>query len=167
MDYFPNVDAMVYFIREIFPLIRKEVSDVELYIVGRNPTSRIRRLSKLGNIIVTGQVPDISPFLGDAAASVVPLRVARGIQNKILESMAHGVPVIASPVAAGGIEARHGSEVLLADHARAFADMTIAVLRDSSLRRRLSENARLFIEQKHNWEGNLSYLTELIDRLCA
>lgn len=167
MDYFPNVDAMVYFTREILPLIRKEVPGVELYIVGRNPTARIRSLGKRGDIIVTGHVRDISPFLEDAAASVVPLRVARGIQNKILESMAHGVPVIASTIAAGGIEARHGTEVLLTDQARAFADATIAVLRDPTLRRRLSENARLFVEQKHNWDANLRCLTEWIDRLCT
>jgi sugar transferase (PEP-CTERM/EpsH1 system associated) len=167
MDYFPNVDAMLYFTGEIFPLIRKEIADVQLYIVGRNPPSRIRDLGKLKNVTVTGRVQEIGPFLNDAAASIVPLRIARGMQNKILEAMAHGVPVIATTIALEGIEARPGTELLLGDNARAFADMTIAVLRDKALRQSISSSAYSLVQNKYDWEQNIRGVIHLISRLCT
>jgi sugar transferase (PEP-CTERM/EpsH1 system associated) len=103
MDYFPNVDAVQWFANEIFPLIRKRVPSVGFVIAGRNPTPRVRNLSKLPGIHVTGAVPDIRPYLQGAALVVAPMRIARGVQNKILEALAMDVLVVASSVATNAL----------------------------------------------------------------
>jgi sugar transferase (PEP-CTERM/EpsH1 system associated) len=166
MDYLPNIDAMVYFTNEILPLIRKEISEVKVFIVGGNPSRQVLALRQSANVIVTGSVKDIKPYLNDATASVIPLRIARGIQNKILEAMAHGVPVITTSAALEGIEARPGTDVLIGDDPQAFAKMTVAVLKDKNLRRTLSANALTVVRKNYNWERNLSNLNELITSVC-
>jgi sugar transferase (PEP-CTERM/EpsH1 system associated) len=167
MDYLPNVDAMLYFTREVFPLIQKEIADAELFIVGRNPCPKISALRRLRNVTVTGSVEGIEPYLRDAAASVIPLRIARGIQNKILEAMAHGVPVITTSAALEGMEAEPGADVLVGDDPRAFAEMTIAVLKDKALRQKLIGNALALVRKKYSWEQNLAKLNGIIDQVCT
>jgi sugar transferase (PEP-CTERM/EpsH1 system associated) len=167
MDYFPNIDAMVYFAREILPLIQREIPEVELLIVGRNPSRRVQALGRLRNVTVTGSVAKVDPYLCDAAVSVIPLRIARGIQNKILEAMAHGVPVITTTAALEGIEATPGADLLVADNPHAFAKMTTALLKDKTLRQTLANNARLLVQRKYNWERNLGKLNDIIEDLCA
>jgi sugar transferase (PEP-CTERM/EpsH1 system associated) len=106
MDYFPNVEGITYFAREVFPLISEKKPGVQLRIVGSNPGKSVRQLARIPNISVTGYVTDVRDFLQDAAVSVAPLRIARGTQNKILESMAMGIPVVATSQAAKGIDQR-------------------------------------------------------------
>jgi glycosyltransferase involved in cell wall biosynthesis len=100
MDYFPNVDAVTFFHREVFPTIRQKWPKAQFVIAGRNPTSAVRALGRDSSVHVTGAVPDIRPYLRGAAAAVAPMRVARGVQNKILEAMAMGLAVAASRKAA-------------------------------------------------------------------
>jgi len=165
MDYLPNIDAMTYFTREVLPLIRKEVPTVELMIVGRNPSRQMRLLGRLKSVTVTGAVDKIEPYLSDAAVSVIPLRIARGIQNKILEAMAHGVPVVTTTAALEGIEALPESEVLIGDDPRTFAEATVRLLKNKSMRQMLAENARALVAEKYDWKENLQPLNELITEL--
>jgi polysaccharide biosynthesis protein PslH len=105
MDYYPNIDAVLYFTESVFPTIRAAVPSVEFRIIGSNPSPAVQRLAAVPGVVVTGHVPDVRPFLKDAVVSVAPLRIAHGTQNKILESMAMGLPVVTTPEAAKGIQA--------------------------------------------------------------
>jgi glycosyltransferase involved in cell wall biosynthesis len=114
---------------------------------------------------VTGFVPDIRAYLSKAAVCVVPLRIAMGVQNKILEAMAMGVPVIATSIANRGINARHEREILVADEPASFAAATTRLLTDQNLREAIRENAKRFIDQNFRWETNLQRLDELIAKV--
>lgn len=166
MDYFPNVDAMLYFTCEILPLVQKSVPDVQLFIVGANPSRQIKALAQKNNVVVTSYVDEVAPYLCDAAASVVPLRIARGVQHKVLEAMAHGVPVITTTAALNGIEANPGSDILVADDPHSFAEKTVAVLKDRKLRHMLAANALALIQAKYSWEMRLKPLEESITQIC-
>jgi sugar transferase (PEP-CTERM/EpsH1 system associated) len=103
MDYFPNVDAVQFFCREVLPLIRSQVPKLHFVVAGRNPSAQVLRLAADSAIYVTGTVPDIRPYLRGAAVAVAPMRIARGVQNKILEALAMDVPVVASSAAADAL----------------------------------------------------------------
>ena len=162
MDYRPNIDAMVYFTGEILPLIEKAIPDVELFIVGRNPSRQVKALGRLKNVTVTGEVADVGSYLQDAAASVIPLRIARGIQTKLLEAMAHGVPVIATHAALDGIAAKPARDLLVADEPHDFAGKTVAVLQDRSMRAQLAANALALVQKDYRWETTLQKLEDAI-----
>jgi sugar transferase (PEP-CTERM/EpsH1 system associated) len=162
MDYYPNVDAVVYFCREILPLIQKEVPDVSFTIVGSSPVPRAQDLVKLPGVKVTGEVPDVRPFLRKAAVSIVPLRVASGIQNKVLESMAMRVPVVATPRAAEGVDAVAGEHLLVEESPQAFGASVVAVMKDQGLRERLAEAGRRRVEERHSWYACLQNLDRLL-----
>src|SRR5712691_11260778 len=97
MDYRPNIDAVCYFTDEILPLVHKSHPDLKFLVVGRNPSRRVRRLARLRGVIVTGAVPEVYPYLRGAIAAVAPFRICQGVQNKILEALAVGLPVVATP----------------------------------------------------------------------
>jgi sugar transferase (PEP-CTERM/EpsH1 system associated) len=159
MDYFPNIDGVEYFARKIFPIVRKHVSGAELRIVGTNPSHAVRDLTTLPGVTVTGHVPDVRPYLFDAAVAVAPLRLARGTQNKILESMAMGIPVVATAVAAKGVAAVPGEHLLVADAAEQFASEVIKVLENEALGKSLSEAAHRQVEKTHSWPRSM----EIVD----
>ncbi len=121
MDYPPNEDAAVWFARDILPAIRRAVPGARFHVVGANPSPPVRALSTIEGVSVTGRVPDVRPYVAHATACVAPLRIARGIQNKVLEAMAMARPVIVTPGALEGIDAAPGRELLLAADAEAFA----------------------------------------------
>ncbi len=160
MDYFPNVDGICSFAREIFPLVRLRLSDATLRIVGSNPIRRVRNLARLPGVSVTGQVPDVRPYLDDAGVAVVPLRIARGTQNKILECMAVGVPVVSTPEAARGIQAVPGKHLLVANGKAAFAETVAKVLQNPGLQKDLSDAGRLQIETAYTWAGSMTRLDD-------
>jgi sugar transferase (PEP-CTERM/EpsH1 system associated) len=162
MDYFPNVDGVCYFVRQVLPLIKTQVPDVEFRIVGSNPVSRVRKLSSVPGVVVTGHVPDVRAYLANVAATVVPLRIARGTQNKILESMAMGIAVVASPEAAKGTQAVAGKHLLIGSDPKSFARHVINLLESSELRTRLSSAARKNLEQLHTWPVSMRILDELL-----
>jgi sugar transferase (PEP-CTERM/EpsH1 system associated) len=166
MDYFPNIDGMLYFVREIFPRIRRIVPSAELKIIGSNPNASIRELSSIPGITVTGHVPEVGSFLQDAAVSVAPLRIARGTQNKILESMALGVPVVATPIAAKGVQAVPNKHLLVAEDPEDFARQVINIFENHALRRDLTESARRRIEKVHSWQGSMAILDDILARLA-
>ncbi len=121
MDYPPNVDAVTWFATEILPAIRRTVPAAQFYIVGSNPTPDVQRLARTPGVFVTGRVPDVRPYVAHATAGVAPMRIARGIQNKVLEAMALARPVVLTPDALEGIDAEPGRDVILADTADRFA----------------------------------------------
>ena len=163
MDYFANIDGVVWFTKEILPLIKKEIPEIRFYIVGSNPTKEVLSLSDNNNVTVTGYVPDTREYLGKATVVVVPLRIARGIQNKILEAMAMGIPVVTTPQAFEGIEAQPGRDLILGENAEKIAEGVIKLIREASLRKSLGDNARRVIENNYSWTKNL----EKLDRILA
>lgn len=164
MDYFPNIDGVCYFADSIFPLIQRAAPQSEFWIVGSNPSRRVRDLAKNPKIKVTGHVADVRSYLKAAAISVAPLRIARGTQNKILESMAAGIPVVASPQAAKGINAVSDRDFLVASEPAAFAQRVIDALHNSKLRRDLSTAGQAQIERAHLWSTSMQALEDLLEK---
>ena len=165
MRTFPNEDAVVYFSEQIFPLIKKEFPDINFFIVGTTPSKRVRQLSKREGIIVTGVVDDVREYLKTAVVSVAPMRSGAGVQNKILESMAIGTPVITSSIGLEGIEAVPNRHILVADEPQQFAEKVIELLRNKGLRTQIAINARKILEEKYSWEKALRKLNLIIDNL--
>jgi sugar transferase (PEP-CTERM/EpsH1 system associated) len=161
MNYFPNVDGIRYFHKEILPLIRAELPNLKFIIAGMAPSAEIRKLAD-DRTIVTGSCLDVREYLSRAAVCVVPLRIAKGIQNKILEAMAMEVPVVATSKANDGINAQNNREIMIADDPRAFSKAVIDLLRNTELREGVIKNARTFVEKNFSWERNLKRLDELI-----
>lgn len=159
MDYWANVDAVIWFASEIFPALRSQFPDLLFYIVGSRPTEKVLALAGNG-VVVTGSVADVRPFLAHAAISVAPLRIARGIQNKVLEAMSMAKPVIASLAAIEGIEAIVGQEILLAEDATAFIARISAQLTEPD--ERLGQAARMRMAQSYDWESSLQRLDALL-----
>jgi len=163
MDYFPNIDAVRYFCSEIFPLVRKIIPEVSFYIVGRNPTPQVEELGRLPNVIVTGSVPDVRPYLLKGCVAVAPFRIARGIQNKVLEAMSMGLPVVGTSNAFQGIKATESNGLRIADNPERFAEEIITLIKDSALRYDCSLKTRKYVEQHHRWEEHgftLEYLLQ-------
>ncbi|MDP6353254.1 MAG: TIGR03087 family PEP-CTERM/XrtA system glycosyltransferase [Alphaproteobacteria bacterium] len=161
MNYWPNVDAVQWFARDIFPRIREQIGDAGFHIVGSKPTAEVTRLADEPGIRVTGRVPDVRPYLAHASVAVVPIRIARGIQNKILEAMAMAKPVVTTRLALEGIAATPEAEVLLAEEAPSFADETIRAIRGGA-RPDLGENARARVIEDFSWPARLATLDALL-----
>src|SRR4030095_17109018 len=154
-----------YFCHEIFPSVRRELSGARFYIVGRNPTRQVRELGKQTNVIVTGTVPDVLSYLVQATVSVAPFRLARGVQNKVLEAMAMGVPVVGTPEAFKGISAIEQDGVRIADNPRFFAQQVATFLQGASLRREAGVRARRYVERHPRWEDQGAKLERLIEEV--
>jgi sugar transferase (PEP-CTERM/EpsH1 system associated) len=154
MDYLPNVDGVRFFCREIFPLVRQVMPDVVFYIVGRNPTREVKSLSQEPNVVVTGSVPDVRPYLSKSWLAVAPLRIARGVQNKVLEAMAMGLPVVGTPQAFQGAQACDSDGIRQANEPERFAQEILALLKDNTLRREASASARKYVERHHRWQDH-------------
>jgi len=167
MDYFPNIDAVTRFVSEVFPLVRAEVPNAELRIIGSNPTRAVKDLTCVSGVSVTGFVPDVRPLMREAVVAVAPLRIARGTQNKILECMAMGVPVVSSPQAAKGVQAIPGQHLLVGSNPRSFAEHAVRLLRDPIFRTSMAEDARAQVERVHSWRNCTDTLDGLIARAEA
>jgi sugar transferase (PEP-CTERM/EpsH1 system associated) len=162
MDYYPNQEAMLRFCDAILPLVRVARPSVKLKIVGAEPSPAIQRLAQLPGVTVTGTVPDVRPFVHKSALTIAPLSIARGTQNKILEAMAMGVPVISSVPASRGIDAVPGEHFLVAADDPAFAQATIRLLGDAAARDRLGRAARQRVESHHSWAASMRKLDGII-----
>ncbi|KFI05140.1 TIGR03087 family PEP-CTERM/XrtA system glycosyltransferase [Massilia sp. BSC265] len=161
MDYWPNVDAVQWFAAETMPLLRARFPDLTFYIVGARPAPAVLELAKQPNIVVTGTVPDVRPYIRHAQAAVAPLRIARGIQNKVLEAMAMATPVVVTPQALEGIEAEPGRELVLAQDAAGFADAVALLLARKGNDMGLAARAR--VERKYSWPSNLACIGERLE----
>jgi len=165
MNYFPKIDAVQFFTGEIFPRVRRHLPAVDFHIVGRNPTRQVRQLGKQPNVFVTGTIPDVRPYLAQAMVAVAPFRLARGVQNKILESMAMGVPVVGTREAFKGIAATEQDGIRMAEYPRAFAEHVISFLCDEALRSEAGKQARQYVERHHRWEDRGAELEGLIQEV--
>lgn len=169
MDYAPNVDAVVWFCREVWPDILKSQPAARFEIVGRKPTDAVQSLSRIPGVSVAGQVPDVRPYVANAAVVVAPLRIARGIQNKVLESLAMGKLVIGSPAALDGLQVTDGVNVVRADSPAEWKERLLELWRDSDRRIKLGTAGRAFVETHHSWDQCLRPFSRLLgvsEELC-
>ena len=150
MDYHANIDAALYFVREVWPLVRQRRPELRLTIVGAQPSKAILALREQG-ITVTGTVDDVRPYYRSALVSVVPLRVGGGTRLKVLEAMAAGTPVISTTLGAEGLTTTHGKDILLADTPRAMADAIVSLRAESPLWHQLAANGRSLVREKYDW----------------
>ena len=164
MDYYPNQECMLDFCQTTLPVLRARRPRIKLVIVGAEPSRAIRALAELPGVTVTGSVPDVRPHLWASAATVAPLRIARGTQNKILEAMAMGVPTVASVAAARGVDAEPGSHILTATSPAEYAAAILRILEDPRERRRLSEAGRNRVLSHHSWDRAMEMLDQLLAR---
>ena len=168
MDYWPNIDAVQWFVRHVWPALRRQFPQLQFYIVGSAPVPAVTALTRVAGVVVTGKVPDIRPYLAGAALAVAPLRIARGVQNKVLEAMAMGKIVLATPQALEGISAQPGLELLLARDDAEFIHHAARVLRnargggDEGSGAAIGAAARQLVLQDYNWERNLRGLGAML-----
>jgi polysaccharide biosynthesis protein PslH len=158
MDWLPNEDGVLFFVREVLPLIRAVEPDVTFTIVGRSPTPQVRRLAEDEGIVVTGRVADVRPHLASAAVYVVPLRIGGGTRLKIFEAMAAGKAIVSTSIGAEGLPTAHGEHLLLADDPQAFAASVVQLLRDGPRRDALERQARALVEERYDWAAAASEL---------
>ena len=161
--YPPNADGVRWFTNEVFPLIRRQVPDVTLTIIGKGaPVDLVRLASQSsGKITITGYVPDLVPYLEKAALMVVPVRAGGGMRVRILEAFARGIPVVTTSVGLEGIEARPGEDVLVEDTAERFAIAVVQLLKDPKLQMRLAANGRGLAETYYDWQVVLRKLDDI------
>ncbi len=162
MSTFTNVDAALWFAEEIFPRVLRAVPEARLWIVGRNPQRVLRALARPPRVVVTGEVPDVADWLLRAEVGVAPLRIAAGMQNKLIQAMACGLPVVATPVANEGIGARPDEQLWVRESPEAFAEAVIRLLRDPGERERLGRAARHHVETHWTWEALFERLEKLL-----
>ncbi len=163
MSYHANISAALHFAREVLPHIWARDPEVRFQIVGKDPPEAVRRLAEDRRIEVTGYVEDLRPYLAGAAVAVCPAFYAVGVQNKVLEAMAMGTPVVCTSAALAGLEARPEEEVLVADGPEAFAAQVLRVFADPALAMRLSTAGRRYVEEHHSWEEGARGLVEVYE----
>ena len=149
---FHNVDAAAYLVEEVLPLVRRQVPDCTLSLVGADPSPQVRRLANEPYVTVTGFVPDLNEWLNQAAVFVAPLRFAAGVQNKVLEAMSAACPVVTTTIVNEGLGAKPGSEILVADSAETMALQITRLLQDAVLRARIGTAARSFVQRVYTWD---------------
>lgn len=158
MDYWPNVEGVTWFVRNVWPIVRARYPDAQLDVVGSKPVEGIRRLASEPGVTVTGFVPDVRVYVAAASLCIAPLRIARGVQNKVLEAMAMARPVVCTSQALEGICACPGKDLLLADAPDAFAAEISRLLDSPDEIVRVGTAARAFVEQHHHWSSTLAPL---------
>jgi sugar transferase (PEP-CTERM/EpsH1 system associated) len=163
MSYYPNEQAVIYFARQVLPLINHSLPGVRFLIVGRNPGSRVKELQEIQGIEVTGPVPDVRPYLAQAHVSVAPFKIATGIQTKILEALASGLPVVATPRALQGLSPRVADIIETGESAEEMARKIVFLLRDLRLARRVGLEGRCQVAADYNWGHILGSFLRLIE----
>jgi sugar transferase (PEP-CTERM/EpsH1 system associated) len=164
MDYYPNQECMQRFCSDVWPALHARRPALKLAIVGADPSPAIRALADLPGVTVTGSVPDVRPHVRGTALMVAPLAIARGTQNKLLEAMAMGVPVVTSRIAAGGVDAEAGQHLLTADSPGEMAETILRVIESSGERARLAQAGRERMLSRHSWSGSMRRLDGIIER---
>jgi sugar transferase (PEP-CTERM/EpsH1 system associated) len=164
MSYHANIAAALYFAREVLPRIWTQDPGVRFQIVGKDPPEAVQKLATDGRIQVTGTVDDLRPYLAQATAAVCPALYAVGVQNKVLEAMAMGAPVVSTSAGCAGLGAEQGREILAADGAEHLATAILRVLSDPDLAGRLSVAGRQYVEGQHSWESNTRHLVEVYEQ---
>lgn len=164
MDYYPNQEAMLDFCRNVLPALRARIPAVKLSIIGAEPSAEIRRLGDLPGVNVTGTVADIRPLVRQSAAAIAPLHIARGTQNKMLECMAMGVPVVCSQLTLRGVDAVDGEHLLGADRPQEYVEALAGLLSDPARRAAFSRAGRERMMERHSWTKSMQRLDSIIER---
>jgi sugar transferase (PEP-CTERM/EpsH1 system associated) len=167
MDYYANVDGVDFFAREVLPRIRAQRPQARFVIVGSRPTSEVRALERLPGVTVTGFVDDVRDWYAAASVCVVPLRIARGIQNKLLEALAMGRPVVSTTAAAAGLGAGAGDGIRVAGDAEGMAATVLELLADRAGAEAQGAAGRRFVEREYDWESAMGALECLLERAAA
>lgn len=168
MDWLPNEDGMLYFISDILPLIRQQVPDVTLFIVGRKPSARLQDLvSTVSNIQLTGRVEDVRPYVSRGGVYIVPLRIGGGTRLKIFEAMSMGKPIVSTSVGAEGLPVKSGEHLVVADDPASFAENTIRLLGDPSARLRMGLAARCLVERKYSWAMVADDFAQVLEKVTS
>jgi sugar transferase (PEP-CTERM/EpsH1 system associated) len=162
MDYYANIDGVTWFCHEIFPLIKEEFPDTLFYIVGSNPTTKVKALEFIQGVRVTGFVEDIRPYYLYSDVCVIPLKIAAGVQNKVLEAMSMGKSVVTTSTAFKGIHGQPSDHAMVEDNPIKFANVVKSLLSDTKKRGSLGKNARNFVREKYSWKTNMNQLEALI-----
>jgi glycosyltransferase involved in cell wall biosynthesis len=166
IDYRPNADAVTYFVREIFPEILQAHPDATFTVVGMRPPDQVKSLAGR-NIIVTGQVPDVRPYLARASVVVVPLRMGSGTRLKLLEAMAMGAAVVSTTLGCEGLAVRDSEHLLVADPPHQFARDVVRLLNDSRLAGELGRRGRALVEREYGWASAAQRLDEFLVQMVA
>ncbi len=163
MDYWPNVEGALWFARYVLPRVLEKQPDAQFWIVGSKPDAKLTALAAQNKAItVTGRVEDIRPYILHATLSVAPLRIARGIQNKVLEAMATRKAVLATPQAFEGIAAEPGRDLMVEENPALSADIILSLINDEAKRKSLGINARAIMEARYSWDAQLRVLDHLL-----
>lgn len=166
MDYSPNNESMIYFIKEILPLVRRRIPDVFLVIAGKNPTHELQAIAhKTHGIKLTGFVQDMRPFFEDAMIYVAPMIAGAGLKNKVLEAWAMSKPVVATPMACNGLNAVNEENILIAETPGAFAEKILMLLSNPELKKKLGNNGRKMVEESYSWESKSRMLEKIFNEL--
>ena len=167
MSYHANVATALYLYNQIMPLIWQQQPEATLTIVGSKPPQAIQRLAQHPRMEVTGYVDDIRPYIRRAQVVLSPMVYSVGIQNKVLEAMALGTPVVVAAQAVSALGACPGRDLLVAETAPEFAKAALRVMADTELRTTLSQSGRTYVEQQHNWQAVTERLVDVYQRAIA
>jgi polysaccharide biosynthesis protein PslH len=166
MDWLPNEDAMLYFVREMLPLIRQAEPNTTLSIIGRAPTPAVQRLADQAGITVTGRVDDVRPHVAEGSVYVVPLRIGGGTRLKIFEAMSMAKAVVSTTIGAEGLPVKTGHNIVIADEPAAFAQAVVELLRNPDARRRMELEARRLVVNRYDWSAVAGDFEDALGRLC-
>jgi len=163
MDWLANEDGIIYFVDKILPIIRQQVRDATLWVVGRRPSSRLQKLAnEIPGVRLTGTVADIRPYMAKASVFIVPLLVGGGTRLKIFEAMAMGKAVVSTSIGAEGLPVVPGKNIVLADEAEEFAQQVVALLHSRAKREDLGRAARQLVERSYGWNSVGSELNKIL-----
>jgi hypothetical protein len=165
MHYYPNVDAVQFFFKEMYEDLCREVPELRVQIVGHNPPPPIQALARLPGVEVTGRVEDVRPFYGQATVFIVPLRLGGGTRLKVVEAMAMDLPVVSTTVGAEGLEIRPGENIVIADDAASFTASVLRLLRDAELRKRIATGGQE-LARRYDWAEITRPWAELVERMA-
>jgi glycosyltransferase involved in cell wall biosynthesis len=161
MDFRPNVDAVLWFVNEVWPTIHAERPHSRFYIVGRNPVPEVVALGEVAGVVVTGAVEDTRPWVAGATVYVVPMRMGGGVRLKVLQAMSMGCAIVSTSMGAEGIDLRPGKDMLMSFSPEGFAQAVLLLLSDPTRRRALGSSARELVTTHYAWEHLLPLLDEV------
>lgn len=153
MDWQPNEDAVLYFCDKIFPLIKKKMPQIKFYIVGSNPTERVKKLANIDGVVVTGLVDDVREYISQSAVFVVPLRIGGGTRLKILQALAMKKAVLSTSIGCEGLGLINGEHLIIEDDPKKFAEFLVLLINNEDLRHKLGENGRKLVEDHYDWKA--------------
>lgn len=161
MNWYPNIDAIESFCKEAYSILKEKIPDIKFYVVGRDPNRTIQKLDKYNDIFVTGEVPDVRPFISNSDICIVPLRIGGGTRLKILEYFAMEKPVISTSIGAEGIDVINEKHLIIEDNVSKFPDRIVELLNDSEYAKYLAKNGRKLVEEKYSWDQYGKKLSQL------